>query len=70
MCMLYAHQGNKVTENEKEHLESVALVLGRTHGAIANILNMPIELIRPSLQALFDQMNDDILRLYYPTHQE
>jgi hypothetical protein len=59
-----------MTEQEIEHLESVAHVLGRTHGAISNILNMPIDLVRPSLQALFDQMNEDIIKLYYPIRPE
>jgi hypothetical protein len=59
-----------MNEKIKEHLELVAHVLGKTHGAIFNILSKPTEQLRPSLQELFDTMNEDILKLYFPTHRE
>lgn len=55
-----------MTDDEKEHMESVAHVLGKTHGAIFMLLNKPTTVpLRVGLQEVFDSLNDDIIKLYF-----
>lgn len=42
-------------------------LLGRTHASIAMLLNEPIDNLRPKLKEIFDELTDDIAKLYYPT---
>lgn len=58
------------TEVEKKEdvikfLESVSLVLGITHGGIAEILQSPDVELRGKLTDLFNKLSKDVAELYY-----
>jgi hypothetical protein len=44
-----------------------SLLLGRTHVSIALLLNEPVDNLRPKLQKIFDELTDDVKKLYYTT---
>jgi len=54
-----------VTEEEKLHLDITSFILGKAHGGIAHILNMPDCVLRERLQQLFDDLNEDIAKAFY-----
>ena len=52
-------------ENVIKFLENVSLVMGITHGGIAEILKSPDEELRGKLTDLFHKLSKDVAALYY-----
>lgn len=54
-----------LTEEEKLRMNITSFILGKAHGGIAHILNMPDAVLRERLQQLFDELNEDIAKAFY-----